>query len=62
MCSMVTDVIYFEFVRMSAVGFGDIIPGDEDSLAGAIFKNLLINIPSQLVVFTMFVRALPLLS
>ena len=59
---MLIDVIYFEFVRMSAVGFGDIIPEDEDSLSGAIFKNLLINIPSQLVVFTMFVRALPLLS
>jgi len=57
-----TDVLYFEFVRTASVGFGDIIPEDEYTLLGAIFKNLLVNIPGQVLTFAMFVRALPLLS
>jgi len=56
------DVLYFEFVRLSAVGFGDILPADEMTLAGTIIKNLLINIPSQITLFTIFIRVLPLLS
>lgn len=57
-----SDVLYFEFVRSASVGFGDIIPEDEYTLAGAIFKNLLVNIPGQIVTFAIFVRALPLIS
>eukprot|EP00092_Neocalanus_flemingeri_P089425 GFUD01113169.1.p1 GENE.GFUD01113169.1~~GFUD01113169.1.p1 ORF type:complete len:366 (+),score=101.15 GFUD01113169.1:28-1125(+) len=57
-----SDVLYFEFVRTASVGFGDIIPEDEFTLAGAILKNLLINIPGQIVTFAMFVRVLPLIS
>ena len=30
-----TNVLYFEFVRLSAVGFGDLLPEDEMTLAGA---------------------------
>jgi len=56
------DVLYFEFVRISSVGFGDMIPEDEATLAGAIFKNLLVNIPAQIVTFAIFVRALPVIS
>lgn len=56
------DVLYFEFVRLSAVGFGDILPADEMTLAGTIIKNILINIPSQITLFTIFIRVLPLLS
>ena len=55
-------VLYFEFVRLSAVGFGDIMPEHEATLVGAIFKNLLLNIPSQIILFTIFIRVLPLLS
>ena len=57
-----SDVLYFEFVRSASVGFGDIIPEDEYTLVGAIFKNLLVNIPGQIVTFAIFVRALPLIS
>ena len=57
-----SDVLYFEFVRTASVGFGDLIPEDEYTLMGAIFKNLWVNIPSQVITFAMFVRALPLLS
>ena len=57
-----TDVLYFDFVRMASVGFGDLIPEDEYTLAGAIFKNLLVNIPGQILTFTLFVRALPIIS
>ena len=56
-----SDVLYFEFVRSASVGFGDIIPEDEYTLVGAIFKNILVNIPSQIVTFAMFVRVLPLI-
>jgi len=55
-------VLYFEFVRTASVGFGDHIPEDEYTFVGAIFKNLLVNIPSQIVTFAMFVRVLPVLS
>ena len=57
-----SDVLYFEFVRTASVGFGDLIPEDEYTLLGAIFKNLLVHIPSQVLTFAMFVRALPMLS
>ena len=57
-----SDVLYFVFVRSASVGFGDIIPEDEYTLVGAIFKNLLVNIPGQIVTFAIFVRALPLIS
>jgi len=56
------DILYFEFVRLSAVAFGDILPEEELTLAGAILKNILLNIPSQITVFTIFIRILPLLS
>jgi hypothetical protein len=55
-------LVYFEFVRSASVGFGDIIPEDEYTLVGAIFKNILVNIPGQIVTFAIFVRALPLIS
>jgi len=48
-----SDVLYFEFVRTASVGFGDLIPEDEYTLMGAIFKNLLVNIPSQVITFAM---------
>ena len=57
-----TDALYFEFTRLSAVAFGDILPGQDLTLAGAILKNVLINIPSQILTFTLFVRILPVLS
>jgi len=56
------DILYFELVRISAVAFGDILPSDEMTLAGALLKNALINIPSQITLFTLFIRILPLLS
>ena len=56
------DILYFELVRISAVAFGDILPSDELSLVGALLKNALINIPSQITLFTLFLRVLPLLS
>merc|ERR1711971_263238 len=56
-----TDVLYFEFVRLSAVGFGDILPKDEMTLGGAILKNLFLHIPNQIILFTLFVRILPFL-
>ena len=55
------DVLYFEFVRLSAVGFGDILPKDEMTLGGAILKNLFLHIPNQIILFTLFVRILPFL-
>jgi len=57
-----TNVLYFEFVRCSTVGFGDILPEDDLTLAGAIFKNILISIPSQIITFAVFVRTLPIIS
>merc|ERR1711892_408128 len=57
-----TDVLYFEFVRTASVGFGDILPEDEFTLVGAIFKNLLVNIPGRVITFALFVRALPIMS
>ena len=56
-----TNVLYFEFVRLSAVGFGDLLPEDEMTLAGAILKNIFIHIPNQIILFTLFVRVLPFL-
>ena len=56
------DIVYFEFVKLSAVAFGDILPEEELTLAGAIMKNIFINIPSQITVFTIFIRMLPILS
>jgi len=56
------DVLYFEFVRCSSIGFGDIVPEDDLTLTGAIFKNILINIPSQILTFAVFVRVLPIIS
>ena len=56
-----TDVLYFEFVRLSAIGFGDILPEDEMTLGGAILKNLFLHIPNQIILFTLFVRILPFL-
>lgn len=55
------DVLYFEFVRLSAIGFGDILPEDEMTLGGAILKNLFLHIPNQIILFTLFVRILPFL-
>merc|ERR1711953_840702 len=63
-CSMdfpFTDVLYFEFVRLSAIGFGDILPEDEMTLGGAILKNLFLHMPNQIILFTLFVRILPFL-
>merc|ERR1712226_648124 len=45
------DVLYFEFVRLSAIGFGDILPEDEMRLGGAILKNLFLHIPNQIILF-----------
>merc|ERR1711953_1193442 len=56
-----TDLLYFEFVRLSAIGFGDILPKDEMTLGGAILKNLFLHIPNQIILFTLFVRILPFL-
>merc|ERR1712038_564302 len=61
MDSPFTDVLYFEFVRLSAIGFGDIIPKDGMTLGGAILKNLFLHIPNQIILFTLFVRILPFL-
>ena len=49
-----SDVLYFVFVRSASVGFGDIIPEDEYTLVGEIFKNLLVNFPRQIVTFAIF--------
>jgi len=61
MDSPFTDVLYFEFVRLSAIGFGDILPKDEMTLGGTILKNLFLHIPNQIILFTLFVRILPFL-
>ena len=56
------DALYFEFSRLSTVALGDILPEEDLTLTGAILKNILINIPSQILMFTIFVRILPILS
>lgn len=56
------DIIYFEFVNYSTIGFGDLVPEDELTVAGAIFKNLLVKIPAAMLLLTVFLRLLPVIS
>jgi len=56
------DVLYFEFINYSTIGFGDLVPEDEMTVAGAILKNLLVKIPAALILLTLFIRLLPVIS
>jgi len=56
------DVLYFQFVNYASIGFGDLVPEDEFTVAGAIFKNLLIKIPAEILLFAMLIRVLPTIS
>jgi len=56
------DVLYFEFINYSTIGFGDMVPEDEMTVAGAILKNVLVKIPAALLLLTLFIRLLPVIS
>jgi len=56
------EVLYYEFMNYSTIGFGDLVPEDELTVAGAIFKNLLVKIPAAVLLLSMFLRLLPLIS
>jgi len=50
------DSIYFEFVSLSTVGFGDIIPSTYYSIPGAIFGTIFFNIVSCIFLTTLITR------
>lgn len=56
------DVLYYEVLNYSTVGFGDMIPEDELTVAGAIFKNILVKIPAAILLLATYLRLLPVLS
>jgi len=56
------DVLYYEFVNYSTIGFGDLIPSDEATVGGSILKNLLVKIPAAILLATIFLRTLPVIS
>jgi len=56
------DVLYYEFVNYSTIGFGDLIPKDEATVGGSILKNLLVKIPAAILLTTVFLRTLPVIS
>jgi len=56
------DVLYYEFVNYSTIGFGDLIPTDEATVGGSILKNLLVKIPAAILLTTVFLRTLPVIS
>eukprot|EP00092_Neocalanus_flemingeri_P028056 GFUD01030459.1.p1 GENE.GFUD01030459.1~~GFUD01030459.1.p1 ORF type:complete len:366 (-),score=71.61 GFUD01030459.1:40-1137(-) len=56
-----SEIVYFNFVRIASLGFGDILPEARYALATGICRNLW-NIPGQIVTFAMLVRVLPLIS
>jgi len=56
------DVLYYEFVNYSTIGFGDLVPGDEATVGGSILKNLLVKIPAAILLTTIFLRTLPVIS
>merc|ERR1719483_447709 len=56
------DVLYFEFINYSTIGFGDLVPEDEMTVAGAILKNVLVKIPAALLLLTLYIRLLPVIA
>jgi len=56
------DVLYFEFINYSTIGFGDLVPEDEMTVAGAIFKNVLVKIPAAIILLSLYLRLLPVIS
>jgi len=56
------DVLYYEFVNYSTIGFGDMIPTDEATVGGSILKNLLVKIPAAILLTSVFLRTLPVIS
>jgi len=56
------DIIYFEFISYSTIGFGDMLPEDEMTVGGAILKNVLLRIPAAVLLLALFLRLLPVIS
>merc|ERR1719228_1491428 len=56
------DVLYFEFINYSTIGFGDLVPEDDLTVAGAILKNLLVKVPAAIILLTLYIRLLPVIA
>jgi len=56
------DVLYFEFINYATIGFGDMVPEDEMTVAGAVLKNVLVKIPAAVILLTLYLRLLPLIT
>jgi len=56
------DVLYFEFINYATIGFGDMVPEDEMTVAGAVLKNVLVKIPASIILLTLYLRLLPVIS
>ena len=54
--------LYFELINYSTIGFGDLVPEDEMTVAGAILKNVLVKIPAALLLLTLYIRLLPVIA
>lgn len=56
------DVLYYEFVSYSTIGFGDMVPEEDLTVAGSILKNLVVKIPACILLVTTTIRLWPLIS
>jgi len=56
------EVLYYEFTNYATIGFGEMLPEDEITVAGAILKNTLVKIPAAIILLTLYLRLLPLIS
>lgn len=56
------DVLYYEFVSYSTVGFGDMVPEEDLTVVGSILKNLLVKIPACILLLSTTIRLWPLIS
>ena len=54
--------LYYEFTNYATIGFGEMLPEDEITVAGAILKNILVKIPAAIILLTLYLRLLPLIS
>jgi hypothetical protein len=54
--------LYFEFVSYSTVGFGDMVPEDDLTVAGSLLKNLLVKIPACILLLTTTIRLWPIIA
>ena len=54
--------LYFEFINYATIGFGDMVPEDEMTVAGAVLKNVLVKIPAAVILLTLYLRLLPVIT